>query len=660
MRLLRRFLFVLSWGGVICPPLLGQTRNQELEEIRVQSPLRKKGRQIEYKLSREQVQALQCNDLGELLQRFPGVSLKSYGGLGGLKTISVRGIGGQHNTLLVDGLDVNPASGSSMDLSLFVPENIEEVSLGNAQQQNELMPLGAMMSGNVLSLKRFEYQQIQDSFQLRSNIKQASFGQWSSYLALKYSPERRKNWMISSYGMYRQTKGEYPFSIRNGQQNYQGNRVNNQLKEFYGGCNLMYQREKSDFLWAYELRESDQGLPGAVVLYNPIANQFLKRSNHRFRFQWEQKFRQLQTKQYLHLIYDELNYLDSAFLNQQGYIDQRYYTSSMQHGVVFRSKRDSAVWNYFGGLEQQWSTLSGVDYAEKDPARAQFRFLFGNQFHFRKSTLLLQLGHEFVLEQHLDDSKLIQGLSPFIQWERPFDQRFISRLYIWSKRSFRLPSFHELYYSQFGANSLKPEYVNQLNLGFTIDKRIAKKHLLQGQADLYYNLVQDKLVSIPTKNLFVWSVQNYGLVQIQGLSTSLSLLSELTNKFRHNLRLSYSLQQAIDLSSRESSSYRHQIPYIPLHQGTLDISLYYSSWSLHVQNQWLGFRYALPENIHSNEVPGFYVLDVQLAKRWEHSKSGSFQTGLSIKNLTNTSYAYVRYFVMPGIHYMIHLSYAFH
>jgi outer membrane cobalamin receptor len=58
------------------------------------------------KLNRVQITALQPEDVGQLLQRFVGVALKSYGGLGGMKTISVRGINGNQTGIVVDGFSL--------------------------------------------------------------------------------------------------------------------------------------------------------------------------------------------------------------------------------------------------------------------------------------------------------------------------------------------------------------------------------------------------------------------------------------------------------------------------------------------------------------------------------------------------------------------------
>lgn len=46
-------------------------------------------------------------DTGDALRRFSGVNLRDYGGAGGLKTVSVRGLGAGHTAVTYDGLSVN-------------------------------------------------------------------------------------------------------------------------------------------------------------------------------------------------------------------------------------------------------------------------------------------------------------------------------------------------------------------------------------------------------------------------------------------------------------------------------------------------------------------------------------------------------------------------
>ena len=102
-------------------------------------------------------------------------------------------------------------------------------------------------------------------------------------------------------------------------------------------------------------------------------------------------------------------------------------------------------------------------------------------------------------------------LSPYIGVSfKPFAaEEFHVRFFY--KDIFRLPSFNDLYYGQTGNINLKPENARQLNVGITYTKQICDFiPYLTLTADAYVNRVTDKIVAIPTKNLFVWSMVNLG------------------------------------------------------------------------------------------------------------------------------------------------------
>ena len=52
----------------------------------------------------EKIERLGDAQLSDVLRRMVGVTLKDYGGLGGIKTVSARGLGSQFSTLTIDGV----------------------------------------------------------------------------------------------------------------------------------------------------------------------------------------------------------------------------------------------------------------------------------------------------------------------------------------------------------------------------------------------------------------------------------------------------------------------------------------------------------------------------------------------------------------------------
>ena len=86
--MLKKFFYILI---LLIPQLtFAQLIEKDLREISVSDSLRKSVNRIP-SLKRATILELNFEDVGQLLQKFAGINVKSYGGLGGLKTISVRG-----------------------------------------------------------------------------------------------------------------------------------------------------------------------------------------------------------------------------------------------------------------------------------------------------------------------------------------------------------------------------------------------------------------------------------------------------------------------------------------------------------------------------------------------------------------------------------------
>ena len=66
------------------------------------------------------IERLGVQDLSEAVKRFSGVTVQDYGGIGGLKTVSVRSLGAKHTAVCYDGVTVTDAqSGQGGYQSLF-------------------------------------------------------------------------------------------------------------------------------------------------------------------------------------------------------------------------------------------------------------------------------------------------------------------------------------------------------------------------------------------------------------------------------------------------------------------------------------------------------------------------------------------------------------
>ena len=141
-------------------------------------------------LTKTDIEELSANDVGELIQKIAGVNLKSYGSLGGLKTVSMRGLGANHSSIVKDGFSLNNSQTGQVNLGQIEVDNVVGVISSVGRRIKNSLPVSAQISGSNFLIKTFENTFTTDTLQIRSNIKYGSFNQQLGYLGMKYSPRK--------------------------------------------------------------------------------------------------------------------------------------------------------------------------------------------------------------------------------------------------------------------------------------------------------------------------------------------------------------------------------------------------------------------------------------------------------------------------------------
>ena len=85
-----------------------------------------------YSLKSADFQRLNISDISSALRRLPGTILRDYGGAGGMKTVSVRGMGAQHTGVALDGMLLTDVQSGQIDLQQFQLSEITSLSLAIA------------------------------------------------------------------------------------------------------------------------------------------------------------------------------------------------------------------------------------------------------------------------------------------------------------------------------------------------------------------------------------------------------------------------------------------------------------------------------------------------------------------------------------------------
>jgi outer membrane cobalamin receptor len=200
-----------------------------------------------------------------------------------------------------------------------------------------------------------------------------------------------------------------------------------------------------------------------------------------------------------------------------------------------------------------------------------------------------------------------------------------------------------------GNRDLLPETTNQYNIGITYQRAITKYvPLLSVACDVYHNDVRNKIVAYPTKNIYTWTMLNYGRVSITGLDFTGDLEVAPHPDLTITLGATYTYNRALNVTNPSDRDYRHQIPYTPRISGSGKAGLKTPWFSINYSLVWSGHRYAVNQNYKENRVEGYF--DHSLSASHEFNIKNEHKIGVNIEclNLTNVNYCVVRYFPMPG------------
>ncbi len=611
-------------------------------------------------LDREQLHRLNSLSVADAVKYFSGVLVRDYGGIGGLKTVSVRSLGANHTGIMYDGLLLPEAQGGQIDLGKLSLDNIDQLSLYNSQPPDLLLPARVYSAASVLAIRSAGTIPPEGRpWQLRASLRTGSFGWLNPALTLRYRLNPRFYHSLSTE--WQQARGHYPFrSYENDGSTLR--RYNSDIKAFRAEYDAGYRITDSSRLQlkAYYYA-SDRGLPGAVILYNRINRERLTDRNFFIQASWQAS---LSARSHL-LLSAKYNYAfnyyrNPDFQNMEGGLKNRYHQRESYASAVY-------AWKAFPflslslGSDVFVTTLRRTDQLTAPYAQPRRHSWLSNlAVQARWSRLELQ-GN--LLYTDLAD-KVSAGyafgplhvLTPALSaMVRPFDAPLRVRAFY--KYIFRAPTFNDLYYTFIGNTRLRPEYARQYNLGFSWEQSSnGWLRYLQVTADGYYNRVTDKIVAVPQLNLFQWTMLNIGLTEIKGADIVLNGQLQPLGPVSIGARLSYTFQQALDMSDPASTLYKSQLPYTPIHSGSAGLRINYGQADLSLNFLFSGYRYRLGDPVPDNFIEGWGTQDLSLGYTLLTRREARYRLLLELNNLLNRQYEIIKYYPMPRFSYRVGIT----
>ena len=627
-------------------PVFGQ-EVKPIEEV-VISPINDKENSIQVELSKDKIQNKLANDLGQILSLLPGLQIKNYGDVGGLKTVSFRSLGAGHTALVQDHSSVSTTQSGQADLSSFPVDFIEKLELITLSPTRTHIPIHAKLAGVVVNVESVHSYVGTNTRNLIVGAQAGSFDQYEGYLMLQ---KRSQKWAGTLTGKIRSYGGAYPFTYLNGNTTIQDRRVNNSLLEYFGTLSTQFSpNQYHHFQLRISGNDYKKDLAGAIIFYNSNAAQYLNgyglngSLNHEFKKNRWEVFSSVNYQK------NNLQYLDSTYLNSQGYLDSRYYSNQFdiqsQAAYSITEKLEILAGSSLISEQLQGKSLS------VNPYRNTSESILGIEWK-AIGKILMQVGAQGVFEKRDTIVQSQWNLLPAVSWS--FDLGSKNKIGIVYRYTCRQPSFNELYYQQIGNTKLRTEKAHIASLRYDLTLPF-KKGISQTMVQPFYSYIYDKILAIPTKNLFIWSIQNIGISDAMGVEFTEFIQKKIQNH-RLGARINYTFQYTQDLSDPNGPTYRHVLSYSPLHSGSLELDYSWKKLSFFFLTSYLGERYAMNQNIPANLLEGYLLFDAGAAYT-QKIKNSELTLRLTVNNIANKQYAYINYFVMPGTHFNIRLQYA--
>ncbi|MDD2243230.1 MAG: TonB-dependent receptor plug domain-containing protein [Dysgonamonadaceae bacterium] len=618
-------------------------------------------------LSEQSIENLNALQVSDAVKHFSGVNVKDYGGIGGLKTVSVRSLGANHTAVGYNGITVSDVQTGQIDISRFSLDNVNMISLNNGQNDQIFQPARSFSSSSFLNIvtKVPDFDNDKD-LSGKASFKTGSFGLLNPSLVVNFRINNKLSSALSAE--LTSANGQYPYILHYGTAGKDSTsleqRQNTDVKNLrLEGVLFGNFSDSSNGNIRFYYYGSERGLPGATIYYNTdnFSKQRLwdktfftqahyeKRISGKWSVQGNAKYN-----------YGYVRYLDPTFLSAEGRLENIYKQNEL-YGSFSALYRAFENMSFSLATDVTHHTMSANLRNFANPTRLTTQSALSAKYVNNRilSIASLLYTHTFESVEIEDAAPNKSRFSPYLSLSiQPFED-FDLRIRAFYKNIFRLPTFNDLYYSIVGTRSLKPEDANQFNLGITYSTAFgAWLPLFKFTADVYHNNVSNKIIAVPNKNMFEWSMINYGEVKIDGLDVSVESAFKLPNNWNLMLSSAYTYQKALNISDRQSSIYGHQIPYTPRLSGSGRALIEMPWFNVGYSLIWSGARYVSSQNIVENRLDGYFDHSISVSKSIL-TKIGKLAFNIEAINLSNNNYQIVQNYPMPGRSYRTTLSFNF-
>ncbi len=599
-------------------------------------------------LDKKELESLGFQNLADAIRRFAGTNVKDYGGIGGLKTVSVRSLGATHTAVAYDGVVVSNTQAGQIDIGRFSLDDIEMIALSVGQSNNLLQSARLFASAGTLSIYgKNILDETSNPYAFKGYIKTGSFGYINP--SIKWAQRINQRTSYNLDGNFLRADGSYPFTLINGKYQTKEKRRNSDIISWHNEFNLNHTlKDSSDISIKAYYFNSERGLPGSVIFYNDQSNERLWDKN----FFTQVQYKKFVSTDWAFQIQAKYNYSWNKYEDTDVKYEGGKETDINKQLEYYLS--ETTLWNPFKGFSTSFANDFAINTLDSNlpdsplPTRYSWLAALNVNYQWKNFVATSTFVHTLMIEdvKYGERPNNRHRLSPTLSLSyRPWMTQSLY-LRLMYKDTFRVPTFNDLYYRRLGNTKLESEKAHEYNLGVTWSGRpFTFVDNITFTSDVYYNKIDNKIVAIPTT--YVWKMMNFGKVRITGVDITVQTSIPIKKDIHLLLSSNYTYQKAIDITDSSEKNYKDQIPYTPIHSGNLTL-LCETPW-INVSYLVTGVskRFSLPQNLYENQINGYIEQTLSISRTFKLGRC-RLRLQAELANLTNKQYDIIKYYPMPG------------
>lgn len=576
-------------------------------------------------ISHEDLSLRLATHLSDALEGLRSLQVRDYGGIGAMKTISLRGATAGQTVVVFDGQRLNNPQNGEVDLALIPLEHVKSVEI---LRGGSSALYGADAMGGVISIQSQEA--TADRIQLSAEM---GLGSFSTY-AFKVNVGLSKNDLdfISSY-QFLQSKGDFQYKDMWGR-NFA--RDNNDASQHHTYTRFSWHPKNWKFSFAYDLMQSEKGAPGPIEPYYHYARMNDRRQHTSLDIVKVSNNRRHKFKSQSYYLYSMNHYVNEDSRDVLVPVNDTYINKTLGEELQFTSTfRPELVLNY------------GVNMRIDD-------------FHHQRLDLYYyRMSYDaYIIDESLFsfDSKGLKSLkiTPSLRYNgnTDFSDRMTPKIGLIMSflkngklkflanagLSYRSPTFNDIYWPEDsfsrGNLDLQPESGRDWDMGIRL--KIQKLNV----EIVYFDQHMSDLI-LWQDHAGLWWPENISEARIRGLENLVDwdIIPDCLNLYAQ-----YTFMDARNLSQQYFNKY---LIYRPVHTADIQINGKISSISLYFNTHMESKRYTYADNAEIRALQPYIRNDIG-AHFIQKTRLLDLLFKAEIKNIFNVDYKLLKDYPLPG------------